>query len=334
MTQSMAIIGEVPSMVSDALQDVLARLLSDVDRSIALEEFDYDAPAAADDDEEESLLATILTSLNTPPFLVPTRVVVVRNGVKLPKSALASIKQWTENPLPGVTLILTGHVSKTAEVAKTVAEVIDTNVGHRAKEMAAFLRDTVAKYRVEVDGAVQAQMLAVIGEEVERIDPLVRLLANVYGTAPLKFSHIEPYLGDKGNVPEWDLTDAVDQGNAQQAVRVVARMLESEGREPVQIVGIFERHYLRVATLVGVEVGSPDQAVELLSAGGRRVAPFTAGKVLRLAQVLGADGVARALRSVADADRDIKGATKLDGATVVAILAARLARTTGAARRR
>jgi DNA polymerase-3 subunit delta len=232
-------------------------------------------------------------------------------------------------------VVLTGGGTKASPLAKAVQEVIDTNVGRRDKDVAAYLTKTFEEEGLQFDGSVISQIVHVLGEEVSRVKPLATLLRSVYGTAPLKFSHIEPYLGTEGNVPEWDLTDAVDNGNTREAVGVVSRMLQSEGREPVQIVGIFERHYLRAAALVGVDVRSAEDAAAILTEiAGRKVAPFTGGKMLRVAKSLGSEGLSKALRIVSDADRDVKGATKLEPEAVVEVLAARLARLNLAARRR
>ena len=284
-------------------------------------------------DERDVLLDKILIALNTPPFLIPTRVVVVRSAFLMGKADTEKLVAWTQNPVPGVTLIVTGKGTKTSPLVKAADRVVDVNVSTRAKDVPEYVRTVFEKYGVKADTQVVRDVAEFIGEEVERVDPLARTLSNIYGTAPLRVEHVTPYLGDKGNVPEWDLTDAVDQGDTAKAVSVVHRMLASEGREPVQIVGIFERHYMRCAKLLRSEVRSQDEAAKLLATNGRPLSPFTASKIMKLVGLLGADRLGHALTLVGQADRDVKGETKLDGEAVVEILAARLARLSETARR-
>ena len=160
----------------------------------------------------------------------------------------------------------------------------------------------MADYRVTIDHATALKITDQLGDDVARVDALARTLQAIYGTAPLNFSHIEPYLGDAGDVPEWDLTDAIDSGDATKAIVVARRMLDSKGRAGLQIVNILQRHYLRMTKLEGSGVRNADEAGVLLGIKG-----FPAQKSLQMSQRLGSDRIATAVHWITDADIALKG---------------------------
>ncbi len=76
-----------------------------------------------------------------------------------------------------------------------------------------------------------------LGDDVARVDALgPHALSSIYGSAPVDFRALEPYFGDAGDVPVWDLTDALDAGDATKAIVVARRMFESRRRAGLQIV--------------------------------------------------------------------------------------------------
>jgi DNA polymerase-3 subunit delta len=179
-----------------------------------------------------------------------------------------------------------------------------------------------------------------VGDDVARIDALARTLQSIYGTAPLNYSHIEPYLGDAGDVPEWDLTDAIDGGDATKAIVVARRMLDSKSRAGLQIVNILQRHYLRMARLEGSDARGDEEAATLLG-----INKYPAGKALRVSERLGAERISTAVHWITQADLNLKGGVSYGGKdldtdldvtdlTVVEVLVARLAKMTQGARRR
>jgi DNA polymerase-3 subunit delta len=156
----------------------------------------------------------------------------------------------------------------------------------------------------------------------------------------LVFARLEPYLGDAGDVPVWDLTDAIDAGDATKAIMVARRMLESRRRAGLQIVSMLQRHYLNIARLEGSPARSKEEAATILG-----INAFPAGKALQLAERLGAPRLTTAVHWITEADLALKGGVSYGGKdlesdldvtelTVIEILVARLARLNYGARRR
>jgi DNA polymerase-3 subunit delta len=322
-------------MVYDAVHNVVGSALGDLDPSVALEDFTAKDVTSAG----EPVTARVLEALNTPPFLVPRRVVVVRDAQSLVADEVALLLEWMADPAPSIVLVLAIVGTKAHKLVKGAGEVVEVNVGSRSAERVSFVESKLSEYRVTIDHGTAQKVADQVGDDVARVDALARTLQSIYGSAPLNFSHIQPYLGDAGDVPEWDLTDAIDSGNAAKAIVVARRMLDSKGRAGLQIVNMLQRHYLRMAKLEGSGVRGADDAAALLG-----IRSFPATKSLQMSQRLGTERISTAVHWITNADISLKGGVSYGGKdlntdmdvtelTVIEILVARLAKMTQGARR-
>jgi DNA polymerase-3 subunit delta len=332
-----AVVGTDATMVYDSLHNVIGEAVGDLDPSFALEDFTAKDVTAAG---LESVISRVMGALNTPAFLVERRVVVVRDAQLFLADEVDQLLDWIGSPTPSTTLVLAVVGAKSNKLVKAASDVVEVNVGSRSVERVSFVVDKMAEYRVSVDRHVCQQVADQVGDDVARVDALARTLRSIYGTAPLNFAHIEPYLGDAGDVPEWDLTDAIDGGDATKAIVVARRMLDSKSRAGLQIVNILQRHYLRMARLEGSGVRGEEEAAALLG-----INKYPAGKSLRVSERLGPERVSTAVHWITQADLNLKGGVSYGGKdldtdldvtdlTVVEVLVARLAKMTQGARRR
>ena len=84
---------------------------------------------------------------------------------------------------------------------------------------------------------------------------LLSTLEAVYGADEvITAQQVEPFLGESGDVPPWELTDAIDSGRIDVALEKLHRMLGSGGRHPLQIMATLQTHYLRMLRLDGAPV--------------------------------------------------------------------------------
>jgi len=334
---SVAVVGTDPTMVYDALRNVVATALGDLDPASALEDFTARDAAAS---SSESVLARVLEALNTPPFLSERRVVVVRDAQSLLSDESNQVAKWIANPAPGVVLVLGVVGTKANKLVKAASDVVEVNVSSRAPDRVAYVKEKLDEYGVNVEHAVIQGITDRVGDDLSRVDSLARTLASIFASAPLNMDQVRPYLGDAGDVPEWDLTDAIDKGDATTAIVVARRMLDSKSRAGLQLVNALQRHYLRMARLEGSDARSDDAAATLLG-----IHRFPAGKSLRVAQRLGPERISAAVHLITNADLDLKGGVSYGGKdlntdldltelTVIEILVARLARLSQGARRR
>lgn len=331
---SICVVGTDATMVHDAVRNVVEEALGSLDPTVALEDF-----TARDSSAGEPSTGRLLDALYTPAMLVERRVVVVRDAQYVTADEVKALLDWMASPTPETVLVLAVVGAKSNKLVKAADEVVDVNVGSRQADRQEFVASKFAQYRVTADRNVVSVVVNRVGDDVARVDALARTLHAIYGTAPLTVAHIEPYLGDAGGVPEWDLTDAIDAGDATRAITVARRMLDSKGRAGLQIVNLLQRHFLRLARLSGASVRDADEAASLLG-----IKSFPAGKALAAARRLGDVRVVEAVRLITRADLDLKGGVTFgtsDNASaadatdliVIEVLVARLARLTASARR-
>ncbi|HEY1825719.1 MAG TPA: hypothetical protein VGG21_07145 [Acidimicrobiales bacterium] len=332
---TLCVVGTDPTMVYDAVHNAITSALGELDPSFALQDFTAKDVTLGGD----SSVPSVMEALNTPAFLADKRVVVVRDAQLLVADEVAQLMAWMSSPTPATQLILAVVGAKSNRLAKAADELVEVNVGTRAADRVAFISSKAAEYRVTLDHATAQRVAEVVGDDVARVDALVRTLSSIYGSAPVDFRHLEPYLGDAGDVPVWDLTDALDAGDATTAITVARRMLESRRRAGLQIVAALQRHYLNMSALEGSGARTKDDAASLLG-----INAFPAGKSLATASRLGPERITTAVHWITNADLDLKGAVSYGGKdlesdmdvtelTVIEVLVARLARLSFSAKR-
>jgi DNA polymerase-3 subunit delta len=153
---------------------------------------------------------------------------------------------------------------------------------------------------------------------------LIATLEGAFGDgARLGVDDIEPFLGEGGGVPPWELTDALDRGDIATALAKLRRMLDGGGRHPLVVMATLHGHYGRMLQLDGAGVGGETEAAELL---GLRGSTFPARKALRQTRRLGHDRIVDAISLLAAADLDLRGAKAWPEDLVLEVLVARLAR--------
>jgi DNA polymerase-3 subunit delta len=149
----------------------------------------------------------------------------------------------------------------------------------------------------------------------------LEVLEAAYGEgARVSPAELEPFLGEEGGAPPWDLTDALDKGDTALAVEVAHRLLGSGGRHPFQLLATLHRHYGAMLRLDGTGITDPAEVATLLA-----MSPFPARKVLDQARRLGSERVARAVSLIAGADLDLRGVLDWPDELVIEVLVARLA---------
>ena len=128
-----------------------------------------------------------------------------------------------------------------------------------------------------------------LGEDVGRLDGVLDTLAATLRRAArqLRPADVEPFLGEAGGVPPWDLTDAIDGGDTTRRSTCWPDDAAPGERHPLQVMAILHGHYSRLARLDGVDVAhARPQAAAVLG-----IKPgFPARKALDQYRRLGGDG--------------------------------------------
>jgi DNA polymerase III subunit delta len=309
--------GADESVLRTAVTDLVHRVVGDGERALMVDEFDG----------EDYELRNVVDAAQTLPFLTDRRVVVARGVGRFTSDELAPLLAYLSDPLPTSDLVLVGGGGRLAKsltdaVKRAGGTTTSTDPPQRPRDRSEWIAERAAAAGVRLAAPAAGAIAARLGEDVGRLDGLLTTLAATFGASrALKPEDVDPFIGEDGGVPPWDLTDAVDSGDTAGALGLLARMTGAGGRHPLQLMAILHAHYVRLARLDGLDVRSEAQAADVLGIKG-----FPAKKALTQYRRLGGDGVRRAIDLLAGADLDLRGRRDLDPDVVMEILVARLSR--------
>ncbi len=311
--------GSDESLVREAAQRTVDAALGNEDRGLALVEF-------AGDDYE---VAALVDAAQTPPMFSAHRVVVARDLGGRRVDELGDLVRYLEDPLDTTTLVLVWPGSKPAKAVaealkKAGAETVNADPGFGTKGRQQWLDDAFSLAEVKLDAGARAAIANHLGDDIARLRGLLAMLTAAFGPdTRLRATDVQPFLGEAGAVPPWDLTDAIDRGDAAAAVDTLHRMLGAGDRHPLQIMVTLQSHIERILRLQGSGASSEAEAAQML---GLKGSTFPARKALDRMRKLGPQRIDRAVQLLAKADTDLRGGSAWPGELVLEVLVARLAR--------
>lgn len=313
--------GDDESILRSAVSALVQTLVGDSERSLMVDEFD-----------DEYALGAVVDAAQTAPFLTDCRVVVARGMGRFSADELAPVLGYLADPLDTTELVIEWGGQRRPKAFSDAlmaarATVVSTAPPARARDRNAWVADEAAKVGVRLTSAAIDRLVDHLGENMSSLDGVLRTLASTYGpaggvAATLDAEQVEPFLGDAGGVPPWDLTDAVDAGHTDVALGLLTRMLGAGERHPLQVMAILQGHYGKLATLDGSGLRTEAEAAQALG-----IKPgYPARKALDLSRRMGSTSIRRAIDLLAGADLDLRGGKELDATLVMEILVARLSR--------
>jgi len=312
------ITGDDESLLLTAVSELVHRLVGEGDRSLMVDEFDG----------EEYESRAVVDAAQTPPFLTESRVVVARGVGRFGAEELAPLVAYVADPLPSTELVLVAGGGRLAKslvdaVKKNGGDVVDTVPPTRARERSGWFEDQVTAAGLRLDQQALNLLASWLGEDAGRVQGILETLESAYGDSRiLKVADVEPFLGEAGGVPPWDLTDALDRGDTTKALLLLHRMMRAGERHPLQVMAILHNHYTKLLTLDGADAGDEASVAAVLG-----IKPgFPARKALDQYRKLGNSGVVRAIALLAQADLDLRGAKEWPDELVMEVLVARLSR--------
>lgn len=310
--------GNDESVLRDETHELINKLVGDGDRGLIVDEYEG----------EEYELRELVDAAQTMPFLSDVRVVVGRGIDRFPSDDLGPLIDYLGSPLDTTHLVL---VYGSGRIPKKLTDAIDGAGGHRVntsppsrpKERTTWVQAQASEHGVAIDTQAAARIADQIGDDGGRLGGIIDVLLATFGEGHrLRLGDIEPFIGAAGDVPPWDLTDAIDSGRTQDAIKLLHRMVHGGGRHPLQVMATLTNHFARLAHIDGADVRD-----EASAAAAMKIKPgFPAKKAFNNYRRLGPDGVRRAVDLLARADLDLRGDSGLPPETVMEILIARLSR--------
>jgi len=319
-------------LLDKAVRDAIKAALGDQSADFALAELNE--PDYLADDQYS--ISPLVDAAQTPPMLTDRRVVVGNHLARFSTGdSVEPLVGYLGNPLDTTHLILVwskgpalnkrvgGLPKKLNEALKTLGvSVTKTDVNQR--ESGAWIDQQLKELGLSLDGQARRMLGDHLGDNVNRLVGIARSLLATHGAGTkLGVDEIAPYLGSAGDVPPWDLTDAIANGDIPTSLSTCRRMVHGGERHALAILASLTNHYARMASLDGAPVRGEKDAAAYLGVKG---STYPVKKAMQQARKMGPGNVKRAWGLLAQADLDLRGGTAAESEQVLEVLVARLAR--------
>jgi DNA polymerase-3 subunit delta len=334
--------GNDPTLRDRKLDELVAGLLGDDDRSLVVEDFTVpsgrrsqgeagnggdgeDAAPAAGAEAREAVVGAVVNAASSPPFMTARRIVLLREVGALAAGDIAPLVHYLDAPLDTSVLVLvSGGGTTPAALVKKVKAVGGKEVSPDSEQTEKVLALAVQESDISMTPAARELVKRHLGEDAGRVESLVEILRAAYGDdATVDTDDVIPYLGEVGSVPVFNLTNAIEAGDTAAALEVLHRLFTANSLHPLQVIGSLLSFYRRLLRLDDPRVRSVDDAIEAL---GGRIKEYPARKALHASRALGTAGIRRAFDLLYQADLDLKGARGIPAEMVMEVLVVRLAR--------
>ncbi len=335
--------GSDPLLRGRVVDELLAELLGDDDRTLAVEEFTVpparrssgegesdgdDAGSAVEAvgaEGREAIVGAVVNAASSPPFMTARRVVVLREVGALTAGDVSPLVQYLDAPLETTVLVfVSGGGALPPALAKKVKEVGAPERSPESEKTGDVLALALKESDVSLTPAAKELVATHLGEDAGRVASLVEMLRAAYGDgATVDTDEVLPYLGEVGSIPIFKLTNAIEEGDGAAALEVLHRLLAANSLHPLQVIGSLLAFYRRLLRLDDPAIRSVGDAIAAL---GGRVSRFPAQKALERRVRSAPTGSGARSTLLAQADLDLKGARGIPPETVMEVLVARLAR--------
>jgi DNA polymerase-3 subunit delta len=290
------IVGEEPLLRDDALAQLRKALLAP-----GTEDFNFDRL-----DGETIGPAALLDAVRTLPVMAERRLVVLREpeagrgNAKPLTDAIAETVPALGESTDAVLVVVAAKVdrrSRWTKVFRAPAADVRCDPPRRGRELIAFVREEGDRQGVALDRGA-SELLA------ERVGPQLLLLRSEIEKAALLAGpgeritrdHVAAGTCDVAEEPIWDLTDAIGDGRAADALVLLGKILAA-GAVPPQVLGALATHFRKLLRLSsGGSVAGPPFVVKKLE---RQAGRFTPRRLLAC------------LRAIHETDVALKGAGAL-----------------------
>ncbi len=323
--------GDDSSLLSQKVRELVAACIDGMDADLALSRLESADYKSGDGYE----LSAVVSAASTPPMMEEFRIIEARDlGMFSTEKDLSGLYEYLKDPMESTKLILVWEKGldqtrlsplpkKLKEsVLSAGGEVISASKPRGAKNSKEWFASQIKNSGLLFSGQALALLKNRLGEDFGRLKSLLESLKSAYGTEDAEMlspEDIQPYLGEAGSLPVWELTAALSKGNTEQSLSCLMRRLDA-GEHPVAVIAFLVNHYFRLARLDQAGYSSPDDV-----AGELGISSYPARLALEESQKLGSKKIARIFELLQEADMDLKGRSGLDGRLIMEVLIARIA---------
>jgi DNA polymerase-3 subunit delta len=258
----------------------------------------YDADAELGDTLAADLTQGTLGELAAPSLFSSVRCVVVRALENLPDESADGLLAYVAAPVEDVALVLVhgggpkggGLLTKLRKLP-AVVEVKSEPV--KPWDLPKFVVAEGRARGARIDGDAAGALVQAVGEDLRMLASAVEQLVSDFPGVVITESHVAQYFGGRAEVKNFEIADALLAGRRLQAMEGVRWALDS-GTSPVYLLSSVAGQLRTLANYVG---------------GNRKgINPYQLKKLPAVARGWDGQSLGAAIRAVAQADADLKGA--------------------------
>ncbi len=304
--------GEEQSLVDRALEMISARVLSEAGANdFAMSRLDGRSCSAAE----------IEAAARTASLFGGRRLVVLKDAQLLRPTEQDKLVAYLKEPVPTTSLVVVVRGAdpstrdpkraKATKSAKKFKKAVEAGKGMvvtcprpKARDLPRLAEQILSDAGLRADRDGLYALVEAIGEDLGALWQAVeklRLFKGGQGTVGA--ADVADVVADTRTQSVFELTDAVAQGDLTKALKGIRRLVR-DGESPLALLGHLVRHFrnlARVQALAG-RGQSPDAIRQTLG-----LHPFVVKKSLQQSRRFRPAGLAKRLRLLTEADRDLKG---------------------------
>ncbi|MDT0201066.1 DNA polymerase III subunit delta [Nocardioides sp. AE5] len=268
----------------------------------------HDAEAEFSEAAGGDLSLATLGELAAPSLFSTTRCIVVRQLENLPEESVAGLLDYCADPAPDIALVLvhsggqkgSGVLNKLRKVA-AVSE--HKSAALKASEFPRFVSAEVRRHGSRIDDEGADFLVQAVGSDLRSLSAAAHQLVNDFPGEGLDAEKVKRYFGGRAEAKSFAVADNAFFGRRARALEELRWALDG-GTSPVLITSAFAGGVRGLARYVAAPRGMRD--ADLAREVG--VPPWKLRTLRDQSRSWSPAGLASAIRAVAQADADIKGA--------------------------
>ncbi|HVK28162.1 MAG TPA: DNA polymerase III subunit delta [Nocardioides sp.] len=269
---------------------------------------EYDAEAEFSDAAAADLTLASLGEMSAPSLFSAVRCVVVRGLENLPDESVDGLLAYAGAPVDDVALVLVHGGGQKGSGVLTKLRKLGPVTEHKSEELKpsdfpAFVAHEARRHGATLDRDAADVLIEAIGRDLRSLAGAASQLANDFPGERIGESQVKRYFGGRAEAKSFAVADAAFAGRGQVALEELRWALDA-GTAAVLVTSAFAGSARGLARLVSAPRGMRD--ADLAREVG--VPPWKLRSLREQARGWSEAGLARAIRAVAQADADIKGA--------------------------
>ncbi|MFC5730720.1 MULTISPECIES: DNA polymerase III subunit delta [Nocardioides] len=268
----------------------------------------HDPEAEFADSPAADLTLGTLGEMSAASLFSAIRCVVVRGLENLPEESVDGVLAYAAEPVDDVALVLVHGGGQKGSGLLTKLRKLATVTEHKSEELKpsdfpGFVANEVRRYGATIDRDAADVLIEAIGRDLRSLAAAAHQLTNDFPGERIGEVQVRRYFGGRAEAKSFAVADAAFGGRDRAALEELRWALDA-GTAPVLITSAFAGSARGLARLVSAPRGMRD--VDLAREVG--VPPWKLRSLRDQARGWSEPGLARAVRAVAQADADVKGA--------------------------